>query len=77
MIITILIAVVFLILLAKAILETIWGIGLIIYGLFLMLIVAPALRLMACVVRLFSKRKPAPRKVNVARAITAHFASMK
>lgn len=79
MLITIIIAIVFFALLAKAIFETIWGICMIIYALFMMLIVAPVLDLMAFVVRMFSKPKSKPKaaKRSMGTAIALHFGSIK
>lgn len=75
--------VVFFFLLGKAIIETVWGIALIILGLFMHLI-AIFLRTLAFLVRtfnkvvqLFRKPKPAPEKFSTARAINLYFSRMK
>jgi len=75
--------VVFTFLLGKAILETIWGICLIIYGLFwhtigfILQTLAFLIRAYKKVIRLFRKPKPAPRKFSTAQAINKYFASVK
>lgn len=58
MIITILIALVFVALLAKALIETICGLTTATYALFILVVVVPALRLAAFVVRMFGKPEP-------------------
>ncbi len=75
--ISILLAIVFFVLLTKAIIETICGICMAIYALFMMLIVAPALDLMAFVVRMFSKPQPKKQNLHMGSAIAQHFASIK
>lgn len=69
MIITILFAIVFIALLAKAIIETIHGLGLAVYALFMLIVVAPALDLAAFIVRMFSKPEA---KTKVCRKPSGH-----
>jgi len=77
--ISILLAIVFFILVVKAIFETICGISMAIYALFMMLIVAPSLDLTAFVVRMFSKTQPKAKAVkrNLGYAGAIRFGSMK
>jgi uncharacterized membrane protein HdeD (DUF308 family) len=79
----ILLGIVFFVLLAKAIFETIWGTCLIINGIFWHT-VAFLLRAMAFVIRtckkvigLFRKPKPAPREFSMANAINLYFSNTK
>jgi hypothetical protein len=81
--ISILLGIVFFVLLAKAIFETIWGTCLIIFGLachafaFLLDGLAFMIRTFNKIVRLFRKPKPAPRKTDVAGAICMYFSNIK
>lgn len=77
MLITIIIAIVFFVLLAKALFETILGLSQIAYALFMMLIVAPVLYMMAFVVRMFEKPKPKAVERSVGYAGAMRYGSMK
>lgn len=80
MIITILLTIAFLVLLAKAIFETIWGLCMIAFGLcmhavaFLLDGMALAVRACKWVSRLVRKPQPKAKRVNVARAFVKYYA---
>ena len=79
----ILLGIVFFVLLAKAIFETIWGTCLIISGLFLHVVAfildATAFVIRTCkkIARLFRKPKPEPQKFSMARAINLYYGNVK
>lgn len=83
MLITIIIAVFFFFFLAKAILETIWGLCMVIHGLtwraisIALMGLANIVRTYNKVVRMFRKPKPAPRKADIAGAICMYFSNVK
>lgn len=83
MLITIIIAIVFLFLLGQAILETIWGVCLIICGLacyvyaYFLQALAFLIRGFKKIIGLFRKPKPAPRKFSVAQSIIMYNKSLK
>lgn len=79
----ILLGIVFFVLLAKAIFETIWGTFLIIYGLFLHIVAffldAAAFVIRTCnkIARVFRKPKPEPQKFSMTRAINLYYGNSK
>jgi hypothetical protein len=83
MIIGILLFVVFAFFLTQAIFETIWGVCLIINGLFwhtiayLLFALAFLIRTCERIVRLFRKPQPEPVKFSLGRALTNHFAGIR